>query len=205
VDLYISGNRINDVNRPGIDMRRIGGRAHVEGNKITTSPVATQPTAEAIRVVGIGSFVIAHNVIHCQWSNPDAIGIGAYSQVADWPIANAVLVDNEIAILPPDGVQFTNFSAGIDIRGFAQGIFVGNNMIRGRARAAVAVDVFNGGVPSDTAFVLNRFGDFDASVARVIVGNGVTDTLILGPGGTVNDQGINTLVFPFGGRPRAAQ
>jgi len=107
VDLYISGNRINNVNRPGIDTRRIGGRAHVEGNKITTSPIATQPTAEAIRVVGIGSFVIAHNVIDCQWSNPDAIGMGVYSQFADWPITNAVIVDNDISMSPPDGVQFT--------------------------------------------------------------------------------------------------
>ena len=70
-------------------------------------------------------------------------------------------------------------------------------MIRGRARAAVAVDVFNGGVPANTAFVLNRFGDFDASVAGVIVGNGVSDTLMLGQKGTVNDQGINTVILPF--------
>jgi hypothetical protein len=38
-------------------------------------------------------------------------------------------------------------------------------MIRGRARAAVAVDVFNGRIPSNTAFVLNRFDDFDPQVA----------------------------------------
>ena len=74
VDLYISGNRIKNVNRPGIDLRRIGGRAHVEGNTIITSSVASQATPEAIRVVNIGSFVIAHNVIDCHWSNPDAIG-----------------------------------------------------------------------------------------------------------------------------------
>jgi hypothetical protein len=198
VDLYISGNTINNVNRPGIDIRRLGGRAHVEGNKITTSPVATQATAEAIRVVGIGSFVIAHNVIDCQWSNPDAIGIGAYSQFADWPITNAVIVENDIAMSAPGGVQFTNFSAGIDIRGFAQGVFVGDNIIRGRARAGVAVDVFNGGIPADTAFVLNQFEGFDASVAQIIVGSGVTDTVILGPDGSVDDQGINTVIFPFG-------
>jgi hypothetical protein len=34
------------------------------------------------------------------------------------------------------------------------------------------VDVFNGGVHGNTAFVLNRFDDFDASVAGVIVDNG---------------------------------
>jgi len=36
-------------------------------------------------------------------------------------------------------VVFGNYSSGIDIRTFAQGIFAGNNTIRGRARAAVAV------------------------------------------------------------------
>jgi hypothetical protein len=128
-------------------VRRIGGRAHVEGNQTITGPVATQANAEVIRVVNIGSFVIAHNVIACQWSNPDAIGIGLFSQFADWPMADAVVVDNEVTMSPPAGVLFGNFSAGIDIRGFAQGIVVGNNTIRGRARAAVAVDVFNGGHP----------------------------------------------------------
>jgi hypothetical protein len=196
VDLYISGNRIRNVNRPGIDVRRVGGRAHVEGNEITTGPLATQANAEAIRLVNIGSFVVADNVIHCQWSNPDAIGIGVYSQFADWPIANAVVVDNEVNMLAPDGLIFTDLSAGIDIRGFAQNIFVGNNRIRGRARAAVAVDVFNGGIPANTAFVLNRLGGFDSSLPGVIVGNSVSDTLILGQKDKVNDYGINTVILP---------
>ena len=197
VDLYISGNRIRNVTEPAINLRRIGGRAHVEGNVIVTGPVSAAARPEAIRAVNIGSFVIAHNVIHSQWPDPDAIGIGLFSQFADWPMANAVVVDNDVTMLPPDGVQFGDYSAGIDIRGFAQGNFVGNNTIRGRARAAVAVDVFNGGIPDNTTFGLNRFGDFDSSVPGVIVGNGVTGTLILGQKGTVNDQGVNTAILPF--------
>ena len=201
VDEYITGNRIRNVTETGINLRRIGGRAHVEGNVITTGPVSgTRP--EAIRIVNIGSFVIARNVIHSQWPDPDAIGIGVFSQVAAWPI-NAEVVDNEVTMSPPDSVVFGNYSAGIDIRGFAQGVFAGNNNIRGRARAAVGVDVFNGGTPGNTALVLNRFDDFDASVAEVVVGNAVTDTLILGQEGTVNDQGINTVILPFRGRPRS--
>ena len=97
--------------------------------------------------------------------------------------------------------MFGDFSAGIDIRGFAHGNIVENNMIRGRARAAVAVDVFNGGIPSNTKFVLNRFDDFDASVADVIVGNGARETLILEHKGTINDHGSNTAILPFRGRP----
>ena len=206
VDIYISGNRIRNVTEPAINLRRIGGRAHVEGNVITTPPSSSQVARpEVIRAVNIGSYVIAHNVIHSQWPDPDAIGIGVFSQFADWPIADAVVVDNEVTMSPPDGVVFGDLSAGIDIRGFAHGNLVGNNIIRGRARAAIAVDVFNGGVPANTAFVLNRVGDFDASVAGVIVGNGVSDTLILGQKGTINDHGINTVILPFGGRPRSKE
>ena len=199
VDLYITGNRIRNVTEPAINLRRIGGRAHVEGNVITTGPVSAVARPEAIRAVNIGSFVIAHNVIQSQWPDPDAIGIGLFSQFADWPMADAVVVDNKVTMSPPDGVQFGSFSAGIDIRGFAQGNFVANNIIRGHARAAVAVDVFNGGIPVNTAFVLNRFDDFDLSVPDVIVGNGVTDTLILGQKVTLNDNGINTVILAFGG------
>ena len=197
VDLYITGNRIRNVTEPAINLRRIGGRAHVEGNVIAAGPVSGQAARpDVIRAVNIGSFVIAHNVVHSRWPDQDAKGIAVFSQVADWPSTDAVVVDNDVTMLPPDGVQFGEYSAGIEIRGFAQNIFVGNNTIRGRARAAVAVDVFSGGTPADTAFVLNRFGDFDATVAGIVVGNGVGDTLILGQRGTVNDQGVNTVILP---------
>lgn len=204
VDLYITGNRIRNITEPAVNLRRIGGRVHVEGNVITTGPVSAGTRPEAIRAVNIGSYVIAHNVIHSEWPDPDAIGIGVFSQVADWPIS-AEVVDNEVTMSPPEGVLFGDFSAGIDIRGFAIGNVVADNIIRGRARAAVAVDVFNGGTPGNTVFVLNRFDDFDASVAGVIVGNGVSDTLILGQKSTVNDQGINTVILPFRGRPRSPE
>lgn len=201
VDEYITGNKIRNITEPAINLRRIGGRVHVEGNVIATGPMPGQATGpEVIRAVNIGSFVIAHNVIECQWPNTDAIGIGVFSQVADWPVTDAVVVDNKITMSPPDGVQFVGFSAGIDIRGFTQNIFVGNNTIRGRARAAAAVDVFNGGVPGNTAFVLNRVSDFDPSVAGVVVGDGVSDTVILGQNVAVNDHGINTVILPFRGR-----
>ncbi|MBV9264951.1 MAG: hypothetical protein JO061_02165 [Acidobacteriaceae bacterium] len=65
------------------------------------------------------------------------------------------------------------------------------------------MDVFQGGTPGNTALVLNRFEDFAAAVADVIPGNAVTDTLIVGQKGTVNDQGINTIMLPFGDRPRS--
>ena len=118
------------------------------------------------------------------------------SQFAAWPIT-AEVIAYEVTMSPPNGVVFGSYSAGIDVRGFAESNYVGGNIIHGRARAAVAVDVFNGGTPDDTAFVLNRFDHFEPSVADLVVGEGVTGTLVLGQKSTVNDQGINTLILPF--------
>jgi hypothetical protein len=202
VDIYVSGNEVRNITEPAINFRRIGGRAHVEENVIATGTLlGTAPRPEAIRVVNIGSYVIADNSIRCEWPDPDAIGIGVFSQFADWPMEDAVVVDNEVIMSPPEGMVFGAFSAGIDIRGFAQDNVVANNRIRGRARAAVAVDAFSGGTPDNTAFLLNRVDDFDAAVADMIVGTGVTNTLILGQRGTIDDQGINTAILPFRRKP----
>jgi hypothetical protein len=199
VDIDVSGNTIRRITEPAIDFRRVGGRAHVEGNVITTGPVSstTTPRPEVIRAVNIGSYVIGHNSILCQWPDPDAMGIGVFSQFANWPMEHAVVVDNEVTMSPPEGVVFGALSAGIDIRGFAQDNVVANNRIRGHARAALAVDVFKTGIPANTAFVLNRLDEFEASVADVIVGTGVNDTLIFGQRGTIDDQGIDTIILPF--------
>jgi hypothetical protein len=57
---------------------------------------------------------------------------------------------------------------------------VANNRIRGRARAALAVDTFRGGIPGNNEVVFNRFDDFEAAVADILVGVGVTNTRIMG-------------------------
>jgi hypothetical protein len=203
VDIYVSGNEIKNITEPAINFRRVGGRAHIEDNVITTGTLlGTAARPEAIRVVNIGSYVIARNSVDCQWPDPSAIGIGVWSQSADWPVEGAVVVDNEVTISPPDGTVFGDLSAGIDIRGFVHDSFVANNRIRGRARAALALDVFDGGVPANNAFDLNRFDHFEASRADVFVDVGVTDTLILGQKGTVEDNGVNTVIVHFHRRPR---
>jgi hypothetical protein len=103
-----------------VRLRRIGGRAHVEGNVITTGPVSSlsAPRPEAIRVVNIGSNVVAHSSIEVQWPDPEAIGIGVFSQFAQWPMDHAVVLDNDVTMVPPDGTAFGPLSTGIDIRGF---------------------------------------------------------------------------------------
>jgi hypothetical protein len=99
----------------------------------------------------------------------------------------------------PEGTVFGPESAGIMIEGFARSSVVMNNRIRGRAGAARAVKEFRGGIPSNNSFVLNRFDDFEASVADIFVGDGVMNTLIVGKG-TVEDHGIGTVIVPVAGR-----
>jgi hypothetical protein len=94
---------------------------------------------------------------------------------------------------PPRGTVFGDSSAGINIRGFAQDNVVLNNRIGGRARAALSVDVLQGGIPANNAFVLNRVDDFAASVADVVVGLGALNTRIVGAG-TVEDLGTGTTI-----------
>jgi hypothetical protein len=197
VEAYVSGNKIINTTEPAINFRRVDGRVYVERNVITTSSISSQkaPGPEAVRVANIGSYLIAHNSIDCRWADAEAKGIGVFSQFADWPMERAIVVDNDVTMTPPEGTVFGPLSAGINIRGFAQSNVALNNRIRGRARAALSVDAFKGGIPDSNALVLNRFDDFEASVADIFVGDLVTKTRIVGPG-TIEDHGIGTVMEP---------
>src|SRR6267378_55259 len=197
VEAYVSGNKIINTTEPAINFRRVDGRVYVERNVITTSSISSQkaPRPEAIRVANTGLYLIAHNSIDCGWPDAEAIGIGVFSQIANWPMERAIVVDNDVTMTPPEGTVFGPLSAGINIRGFAQSNVALNNRIRGRARAALSVDAFKGGIPDSNALVLNRFDDFEASVADVFVGDLVTNTRIVGPG-TIEDHGIGTVIEP---------
>lgn len=204
VDVYVSGNSIRNVTEPAIDFRLVGGRVYIERNVVKTGSVSgSTPRPHAIRAVNSGSYLIAHNSIDCGWESPDAEGIGVFSQVRpevgqQWPIKSAIVVDNDVTMSPPEGTVFGTFSAGIGVYGSAQSNVVLNNRIRGRARAALYLDVFRGGIPDNNALVLNRFDDFEASVADIFVGDLVTNTRIVGQG-TIEDHGVGTIVerVPF--------
>jgi hypothetical protein len=198
VEAYVSGNKIRNVTEPAINIRRAVGRVYVERNVITTGSLASTvaPGPEVIRVANIGSYLIAHNSIDCGWADANAKGIGVFSQVGAWPMERAIVVDNDVTMSPPLGTVFGDGSAGINIRGFAQDNVVLNNRIRGRARAGLSVEFFKGGTPDNNALVLNRFDDFEASVADVFVGAGVMNTRIVGPG-TIEDHGVGTIIVPL--------
>jgi hypothetical protein len=202
VEVYVSRNTIRNTTEPAINFRRIVGRAYIERNVITTgSVVGTAARAQAIRVVNIGSYLIAHNAIDVGWPQTDAEGIGVFSQFAEWPMEGAIVVDNDVTMSVPEGTVFGPFSAAIGVYGFAQGNVVLGNRIRGRSRAALSIPVFPlppqaPAVPTNNAFVLNRFGDFETSVADISVGAGAMNTLIVG-GGTVEDHGVGTIIVPL--------
>ena len=108
----------------------------------------------------------------------------------------AIVVNNDVYMEAPKGTVFDINSAGISLRSNAQGTVVLNNRIRGRAREALAAEVQFDLAPADNALVLNRFDDFEPSLADVFVGESVMNTLIVGPG-TVDDHGIGTIIVPL--------
>ena len=113
------------------------------------------------------------------------------------PEANAIIVDNDVTMSAPEGTVFSANSAGIEIRGFAQGNSVLNNRIRGRARAALAVVVQNAGIPGSNSFVANDLDGFQSSLADIFVDAGVTNTFVIGRQALVEDHGSGTVVVPM--------
>jgi hypothetical protein len=198
VDVHISGNTISNANERSINLYQIDGRAHIERNVITTSTilgpasVAFGRGTDVIHVTGTGSYLVAGNSVHSRWAA--ATGIRVQGQAAEWPIKGAVVVDNDVNMDAPEGTVFDANSAAIDVRQNAQDNVILNNRIRGRARAALVVAINQTGqVATNNDFILNRLDHFEASSADVLVGPGVTNTLIVGPG-TVDDQGVGTKV-----------
>lgn len=200
VDVSIYRNIITNATERCINLYQVDGPARIEWNVITTSTilgnanVAFGRGTDVIHVTGTGSYLVAHNSIDSLWAA--ATGIRVQGQSAQWPIIGAIVVDNDVNMEAPEGTIFDNNSAGIDVRGNARDNVVLNNTIRGRARAALVVAVNDiSQVATNNHFILNRFADFEASLADVFVGPGVMDTLIVGPG-TVVDQGVGTHVVP---------
>jgi hypothetical protein len=193
---------MTNTTEPAINLRRVGGRARIDGNVIATGTVAgTAPRNQAIRVANIGSYVVAHNFIDCGWTSPDAEGIGVFSQFASWPIQRAIIVGNEVIMSAPPGTVFKGFSAGIGVYGFAQNNVVTHNRILVWARAALSITSLipcptqAPAVPQDNAFIENRFVDFVPSLTDIFVGEHALRTLIVGPG-TVVDLGDQTTTRP---------
>jgi len=199
VDILISGNRIINATEPSINLRVVGGQAFVDRNVIITGAMAGGgANPDAIRIVGSGSYVIAHNSIDCGWPDGTATGINLIGQPPPMaPRASAVVVDNDISMSAPEGTVFTKNSAGIEIRGFALGNSVLNNRIRGRGNAALTVLNQNGGLPGNSSFLLNDLRGFQSALADLFIDAGATNTFFAGRQASIEDHGMGTVVVPI--------
>src|SRR5262249_10471917 len=148
-------------------------------------------------VLASGPIVIAHNTILDEWAAGSGILVHGAPRLAE---ADAIVVDNEVTMVAPEGTVFGAFSAGIAILGLTQHNVVLHNRIRGRGRAALLVgDNHDPGgilIPSDNTFVLNDLSGFQSSLADVVIDAGVTNTLIVGRQRTVVDHGVGTVIVP---------
>jgi serine/threonine protein kinase len=190
VDVDIVSNHISNMTAPAINIRRVHGRVRVLGNILQTSR-ETVGEVDAVRLVDGGSILMANNTVECKW--PNAAGIQVYSPYAEWPTDSTIVEDNYVRMSPAPGATLGDFSAGISIRGFAERNVIRHNIISGRARAALSMYAFRGGVPADNAFIDNRLEGFKATVADIFVGSGVVRGHITGPG-SLSDHGRATIL-----------
>jgi hypothetical protein len=185
VDVYVSGNRISNVTERAVNVRQAGGRIHIEGNVIKTGAIAGSAggaAPDAIHAFGTGSYVIANNLVQSDWAR--GAGIRVHGGFAEWPVTGAVVAENDVTMSAPEGVEFGTNSAGIEIRGYAEGIVVVNNKIRGHARSALAVVAKEKGLPVDSKFLGNDVAGLKASVAGV------------------PDAGTGTVIVRLGGKEK---
>jgi len=191
VTVQIAGTVIHNTTTAAISVRRASGRVLVNDNSVVTSVDGVESGVVAIRLANTGAYVLANNVIECRWAK--CIGIAVFSQHAEWPLAHAIVEDNVINMAPPPETVFGDSSAAIEVRGFVDSSIVRRNTFRGRARVALVVRGFNGGLPLDNAFIDNRMDDFHASLTDVLVKSGVVGTRLVRPG-KVRDQGERTII-----------
>jgi hypothetical protein len=204
VDLYISGNHITNSNERPINIYSIGGRAFIERNVIKTTGGAginVTPSGDVIHIVGPGSFLIAHNIIDCQWTSGLQAAIRLQTR-PEQPVSHAIVADNDVNMSAPEGTKFGVTSAAIEIRGTGDGNMVLNNRIRGRANFGVSVagstpgSADFTGVPQDTVFIMNDLTDFTSAQADVFVDAGATNTIAVGRISTIEDHGAGTVILP---------
>jgi hypothetical protein len=196
VDPDISGNNVRNMTERAIDINSVAGRVRIERNVIATGAVTgpsngVQP--DVIHAVGTGSYLIAGNTIISEWATGAGIRVQGSAAV---PEAGAVVVDNDITMLAPDGTVFGSNSAAIEIRAAANANTVLNNRIRGRGRAALA-EINQNVAPANNTFVSNDLAGFQSSLADVFVDSGVTATVIVGRSNSIQDNGTGTLVVPM--------
>jgi hypothetical protein len=198
VDLYISGNNIRNSSERPINVYGLGGRAYIERNVITTTAddgISVMPSGDVMHIAGPGSFLIAHNTINCAWTSGQPAAIRLMTR-ANEPVSHAIVVENDINMLAPEGTKFGAASAAIEIRGPGDSNTVANNRIRGRANFALSV-VNQGGTPRSTTFITNDLQGFTSAQADLFVDAGGIGTILVAGQNKIEDHGTATLIVPM--------
>ena len=168
-EVRIAGNQIRNITERAIAINQIGGRIVIERNAIATGFIGGPSNGilpDVIHAVGSGSYAIAHNSIVNEW----AAGAGIRVQGSVWsPQWNALVADNDVTMSADEGAIFGTNSAAIEIRGQASNNWVRNNKIRGRARTALAVVAYRGGIPRNNKLARNDLAGFEASLQHILV------------------------------------
>jgi hypothetical protein len=195
--LSVTDNVVTDTVAHGIDIRNIVGHAAIERNTVITGSIGGQGVpfgdrfVDGIRVLGAGSYLVAHNLVRVGYENAAGIRLQGGPTA---PVADAIVFGNDITMDAPDAAVFGSESAGIEIRRAAIGSRVLSNRIRGRAQAAIALIAEPLGAPRDSTFRGNTHASFGASLADLYITPGVIDTTVIGGQGTVLDQGAGTVL-----------
>ena len=175
-----------------IVVRRASGSVLVNTNTVVTSADGARNGVVAIRLANMGAYVMANNVIECRWAK--CVGIAVLSQHPEWPLGHVIVEDNVVTMAPPPETVFGDSSAAIELRGFVDSSIVRRNTLRGRARVALVVRGFNGGIPLGNAFIDNSMADFHASLADVFIKSGVGTRLVRPGPGKIVDHGERTII-----------
>ena len=196
-DLFISGNKITNSTERPINIYSVGGRAYVERNVIITGSIGNyvKPSADVIHIVGPGSFVIARNTIVCAWATGSPAGIRLQSRGPYQSVSHAIVMENDVNMAVPEGTEFGETSAAIEIRGPGESNIVFNNRIRGRANFALSV-VAQNGTPRGVTFIENDIEGFTPAGADLFVGEGAQNTVLAGRHRNVEDHGSGTVIAP---------
>jgi len=143
VDIYVSGNNIRNATARALEIQQIGGRAYIERNVIMTSANmrpgggAMTRLVDGIKCAGSGSYLITHNSIDSAFRNGAGIRV---KELAGAGLERAIIMDNDVTMSAPEGTVFGNESAGIEIRGLAQGNVVLNTSTSARANSLYTMD-----------------------------------------------------------------
>jgi Right handed beta helix region len=155
VEVDITGNTIRNTTQKGINVWRIGGRARIERNIVTTAVYTGHASnyVTGIHCACSGSYLIAHNRIDV--ADPNGVGIRIKGCSVGGAAERASITDNDVFMSATEGAVLGAGSAGIEIKGLARGTVVQRNRIRGRARIGLSVAPDKAGNPTGNTFDRN--------------------------------------------------